>query len=400
MFHKATRFGARNEKHYEVGRRLVVKTASELLSAQSYQVLMDKVDSLADMPAEYCHASYHIFVRRFAEFVQALPKTINSGLCGVLNAGLLRAVKVLQYTVDEFDDITPLERFAVFSAALLRDVASVYTQYQVAIVDENGKVQSFWDPMQGPLTQVPDAKFYKLFPFRINYTRIKDPITAMLATELIPPTTYEWLTDDRSVFVDWLDALFATGLKGGRLSHILDVLYDDESLLPLLDIELPDHDVELLDAPETEITERFLVWLHEQLEEGELKTAGFDAELHVIEGGAFIEARVLDKFARLYDFPNTVVFHQLGTLMGVAKKGGADFRFDQFFKGGDNASSLMAQAKVTVKGLYVSDKFVSAVASKVQLQLADAKQAVNSSMPSLGESKRQGLRPDALNTQR
>ena len=99
-----------------------------------------------------------LIVHSFVEFVQVLPTQNDSPLCGLMNDGLLRGINLLQQLTLSYKDASPLERYAVFTAAALRDVANVVVNQKVFITDEEGATAKVWEPFEGSLESDQEAE--------------------------------------------------------------------------------------------------------------------------------------------------------------------------------------------------------------------------------------------------
>ncbi len=373
---------------YKTGKILAVLEAPTLLASRKHQSMIEHLQSLSGMPEEHFKISYHILVRRFAEYVQVLPTSLDHKLCSLLNESLSRATGVLQYYVQQNEDAEPLKRFALFSALLLRSVSIVLTKYNVIMTDEKGKHIRYWDPMQGPMTQYDEEKaFYKLLPLPLNHTRLEGALSAIIAPELMSAATYEWLTADRVIFIDWLDLVLSTPTKGGELTYFYSFFLEEELANGFNFDELDGLDVDFLDAPDSELADKFLEWLNAAIDNNELDFTSREASCHRMNGGMFIQTRVVDRFANLYQFRNMLIRYNLGGLFGDKRM--IDFRFDHIARRNSTGlAGLMANDKSRSNGVYISDRFVKrGSASLSKVKLAKEKQAAT--LPSVDKSVRQ-----------
>ena len=387
MFH-TNKGGAGNV--YKLGRMMPALPASTLLGAQQYQRLIERIHSFSDLHDEHFQVSYHLLIRRYAEYVQALPKSLSRKLGSLLNDSLLRATGVLKAYVDLHKQASPLQRYAIFSAILLRDAGRVFTRYMIILVDKEGKHLRYWDPMQGPMSQQEEGCYYKLVPLQVNQTRLNEPLSIMIAPELMSPESYEWLTGDRAVFVEWLDLMVSSGMKTGELTYFYEMFVEEEledgyDFGELHDLEVPQEK-----APASEMVDQFLEWLNESLEHGDLDVISNDPDCHIIDGGSFIETHTLEKFERLYKYPNNSVYYAIGNLLGAPEKGGNDFCHAKFYKGSVSGfGSLVKRGRTEVKGVFLSDHLVKRLGAKSSLQVVKENQ--QASLPNLRQSVRQGV---------
>ena len=342
---------------YSLGKVIPVLSARELLGSRAHQAVITQLRQMVDLPDDEFDALYLRFLERYAEMVQIIPRKANATLSSLLNLGLLRGINALHYALESDMEMDAVEQYALFTAGVLHEIAAILSKQAVSITEKGGTFLSAWEFSQGSL-HAQGAEWYKLLPYKTNYTRLQDPLTVLLAQQIMPADGYAWIARYWSVFVDWLDALCLQNLEGSRFNFILSKVPLEEEFWLIVD--LPDVDVVIADATDTILADTFFEWLDNQVERDELKTEGADPDLYLMNGGVFIDSSVIDRFSKYYNSPSTIVFFHIGNCMGIAKKSGQDFRFDQFFGG---KSGLLQSGRTLVKGLYVSDKFLSAKGS-------------------------------------
>lgn len=341
---------------YRQGKVIPVLSAEQLLHSPGHQALMGEIRSLTELPHDQFELLYEGFVHRFAEFVQLIPTKPNSRLGTLLNRSLLLGVNTLHYLLENHRDADSLERYALFTAAVLYDVSNTLTHQRIFITEKAGSHIADWVFSQGSLREQ-RVQWYKIMPYKANFSRLRDPISVLLGQQILPKEGYEWITSHWSVFVDWLDALCQTGLEGKRFNLILDLIRHEHEELFLE--HLPDIEVDVVEPEDTVVADEFLQWLGQEIEDEKLKVGGVDPEVYIVDGGIFLDSRVVDKYAVLFNSPGSVVWQQLENCLGLSKKGGSDFRFDQFF--GNRGKGLLQSGQAnSVKGLYLSNDFTHA----------------------------------------
>ena len=349
---------------YEEGYLLPVLSGDELLFSNRHKGLMRQFHDLAEMTDADFNCTYGELMRNFMEFVQVLPHKSNGILGSLLNYGLARTSAVFQkYCQLRKSQTTPLLKFAVFSAALLKDVGRVISNQRIMQTNEEGEFEKEWNPLSGPL--VGQTKFYKMYPISATYLRIETEVTPLLARQLISRDAFLWLSSDWSVFADWLAALLNQEGVGSREITWALALIKREDILAVLN----SLDGALVDAEATPITEHgeaFYRWLKEAIARGEILPNADGSGIHVVPEGVLLEKKLFKQFV---DFCGlavnfNVVYVQFGNLMGIAKKGGGDFLHAAYFSPGEAtgyttfSTGIANKARSPHEGMVVDKEFI------------------------------------------
>lgn len=326
MFIKGiTGVGSHPKLHtYEEGYLLPVLKGDELLFSHRHKGLLRQLRDLAELPNDDFDISYNALVTHFMEFVQILPHKANGILGSLLNYSLARAISVFQkYCQIRKNQTTPLFKFAVFSAALLKDVGRVISNQRIIMVDNDGNYINDWNPFSGSMVGV--TEFFKMYPISSTYLRIETEATPLLARQLISPDVFLWLSSDLAVFSDWLAALLnEEGVGSKEITWALSLIKRDD-ILAILNT-LDGAEVDKL-PPILSDVDNFHKWLKEGIEKGDIPINTDDAMVHVVNEGVFIERRLFKYYIDLYrlpvDYAKLCVLY--GNSMGIASKGGTDF---------------------------------------------------------------------------
>lgn len=317
-------------KIYQAGDILPVLSADELLAAGRHHALVEQLRSLCGVPDEYFDSLYFGVLSNFAEYVQILPLEEKGPLSGLLNRSIARAVIAFKnFILAQGKTVDPLLNYAVFTAALLSDIDKVVINHKIVLVDEKGIFVDDWRPFEGAM--LGRGHHYKIYPTAPIYQRLQDTIAPLLARQILPELGFLWIANDPKVFAEWLDALRGDDRQGGRIGRALAFIKLDDIFN--LEDTLPQVDAEPFNSDETKYGEAFLEWLKKGLANGDIKTNTSDATVHIVEEGVFLERKLFKQFAEIFNVPvnMNVVFTQFGNLFGIAKKGGYDYSFDQYF---------------------------------------------------------------------
>lgn len=319
---------------YKSGMRIPVFSIVSLLADKHHQFFLQKLSELSNLPCELYELLYKPFIQSFVEFVQVLPTQNNTPLCGLMNEGLVRGINLLNQLTLDHSDATQLERYAVFSAAVLKDVANVIVNQKIFITDEEGATIKEWQPFEGSLEEDKVAEYYKIMPLSPIYQRISHSITPLLARQLLPEKGFTWITSDARIFADWLDGLRGDDAEGvGRITHTIQ-LYKHDKIEGLVE-SLPAIDVVMEESPATTYGDGFFTWLKKGIENSQINVNTPDAGVHVTQQGVFIEkGAIFKQYVDLHvDVPVNMfsVYQQFGNLFGLTKLSGVDYRIEQLF---------------------------------------------------------------------
>lgn len=325
---------------YEEGYLLPVLHYDELLFGQRHKGLLRQIHDLAELSAEDFDRSYAKLIQHFMEFVQVLPHETSGIIGSLLNYSLARAVAVFQkYCQVRKGHLTPLLRFAVFSAALLKDVGRVLSNQRVVMVDETGEFHRDWNPLSGSM--IGQTDFYKLYPISASYLRLESEVAPLLARQLIPHDVFLWLSSDLPIFADWLAALLGEeGAASKEITWALALIKREDIIAILNSLDTPLIEGQIPAA--TEHGEAFYQWIKQGIERGDIAVNTDDASVHVVNEGVLIEQKLFKQFADMSKSPVNfaVVFTQFGNLMGIASKGGSDYLHAAYFSPSESNTSF------------------------------------------------------------
>jgi len=332
MFNRLREKPLNSVQRYRIGQRLPIRTANALLNDKRYAFYIEQVKRLTQLPNEHFEHFYLAFIERFAEFVQVIPETRDAPLGTLLSSGLLRGLNTLDVFVTQFGDPTPLERYALFTACVLRDIGRVITQQKIFITGETGITVKHWQPFCGPMTEEIEGDSFKIIPLSTTFERLNRSVRLTLARQVMGENGFLAIASDLRLFMEWLEALEEEDEDGnGRLVCAIK-LYRREGG-GLMD-GLPLAAIEILDSPDTEHADVFYTWLITGLEDGSIKTNTSDSLVHLTELGVFVEMPgIFKQFTDLYNVPvnQFVLFTQIGNLLGVPAQGGDDHHHTQLF---------------------------------------------------------------------
>ena len=369
---------------YQEGYILPILSANELLFSNRHKELLRQFRDFSGLSSETHDQLYTQLIHRFVEFAQVLPYKPNGVLSSLIHYGLARASIVLQkYMQKKRLQTTPLLIYAIFSAALLKDLGRIISQQQVILVDQNGEYLKDWNPITGAMNE--QADYYKIYQLSTAYIRIESEVTPILARQLMSEQGFTWLSSDLSVFTDWLAALLGQeGLGGKEVTWGLSLI-KQEDLIQALN-NLSDIGVDMQEPIATEQGEAFYKWLKESIASGDMTVNKEDSGVHLVEEGVFIDKKIFQQFV---DFAKTLtnpaeVFAQFSSVMGITSTG--YLLYVQYFahQGGLGSaafsSGLGQKTNTTREGMVVRADRVFSDATKMPTENSALK-AVNPQIP-------------------
>jgi hypothetical protein len=365
---------------YEAGYLLPVLTGEELLFSSRHKGLLRQIrDFIPEFSHDDYDRSFGKLLTHFMEFVQVLPHKTSGIIGSLLNYSLARAVAPLQkYYQFKKTKATPLLKFAVLSAALLKDVGRVLSNQRVVLTDETEEFYRDWNPFSGSM--LGQAPFYKMYPISATYLKIEKEATPLLARQLIPQDIFLWLSNDLALFADWLAALQGEEGVGSKEISLAISRTKREDIMTILNV-LEGASVDML-APQDPTLDDFYQWLKDGIEKGDIKVNTDDAGVHVVNEGVLIEKKIFKQFADLSKAPVNfaVVLTQFGNMMGIVSKGGNDFLNAAYFSPSESTANIRTfsgnmaqQSKSTVReGIVVNAKdiFMKTIPAASELQSA------------------------------
>jgi len=362
---------------YEDGKLLPILPSAKLLAARQYQYFFEQLRQLSRLPEEHFQIHYFELISKFAEYVQLLPRKSGEVLGSLLNLSLERALRALFHFAEEYPEAGALERAALFSAALLVDIAEIAVGQKIMITDQEGRAQVEWQPFSGPMTLQDNGGFYRLIPLSNHLQRTQRSVRLLLARQIMPNELFFWIAQFPEIFAEWLEVLEDDEGGGGRFRKILQLYETPVFTSPK--VNLPASDVPLQNSPATEYGEMFLRWLRQAIANGEITVNQADSNVFMTQDGAFVDKALFKQFVATFNLSTSplVVYAQFGELFGLKRTSSLDYRVDQItaknnsvlknFLGQTNIEAIKARegALLTAAGILFGSS-VPAVAESIR----------------------------------
>lgn len=306
---------------YQSGQLLPILSPKQLLNQSSYRFYFEQCQALSQLDEADFEASYVALIEVFAGYVQWLPFEWNAALGSLLNNSLARAMRCLHHFHEEYIEAAPVDRFALFSAVLLRDISAIVTNQKVWATTDDGKKLLEWSPLAGSLTQQTTAPFYRLLSVSHHFQRLAKPMTLLLARQLMPKKAFSWIAQFPALLAEWIAILEDDEGGSGRFHKILQLYETPLQNSPNITLPLPD--IVEHEASATLYADQFLEWLKKGIENGEINVNTTESDVLITEQGAFLDKAIFKKFADLYHLPIHLpaLYEQFSDLMGLSKEG-------------------------------------------------------------------------------
>ena len=302
-----------------------VVAATQLLSTDKRQVLIQTISKLSDLEPKRFKSLGHNLVHQLADHCQNIPETSNSYYAlpgGILDYALNRTDVALQlfrqYMVQaegaELSEIQRLWLYAMLSASLLKDIGKLQIDYAVVAFDAHGQQLKSWNPL---LESLIAAGSYYQFEFQADNDdkiALRRRFNLLIARLLMPQEGFAWIASNPEVLAVWLALLSDDWQSAGTLGAILvraDAMaiqrYFNESMIQHVSRRgtraarigtFVDTSPEAIIAKEQMLGVEFIKWMTASLEGGQLMIN--KAPLLMVPGGLLICADAFKLFIRAH----------------------------------------------------------------------------------------------------
>ncbi|MBK5944818.1 hypothetical protein CCR79_13145 [Halorhodospira halophila] len=212
---------------------LPIRTSDLLLTPSARRQRIRKIANLLAFPGEHRRELVDPAIQRLALLVQDLPASEahhHAGRGGLLDHSLETALYALQRrqghilpphaeterVIHEADAWS----YAVLALALLHDVGKVVVDQQITLYDADGHRIGLWNVWDGPMNNTA-ASWYTVRYVPGRSRRLHEPISALLAHQIIPPQGIAWIARHRELLELWAAALHGRLEDAGIIGQLL-----------------------------------------------------------------------------------------------------------------------------------------------------------------------------------
>lgn len=260
--------------------------ANRLSSSIQYAKLLNDIENQVNISQKLYYSLYKDLINNFVEFVQMLPITNQGKLGGLLSDGLQRAHYVLQKHGDE-DKLNSSWQYALFSAALLFNVAKVNEERTVIISDKDGCFIRKWSPHEGAMAN--NAKYYKIRHGGGVPAALSRRITPLIASKLMPDSGFKLIAEKPQVLTAWLAILNDEYWDKSKYEPVLNRAYERlRNFTPQKNLFIPVA-IDAFGPEKTALGEEFVEWFKESLEKSDITVNKTDSKVHLISQGLLLE---------------------------------------------------------------------------------------------------------------
>lgn len=248
-----------------------ILNSEELLDNFAIKELIKDIKHQVAIPEENYQDIYLRLTNNYAEFVQSLPNlTLNTfnTTKGQILLGLIRASISLEHAnlyECPLSDNKPSDynnnykreaiwQFAIFSSALLLDLAKELLKFEINTCTEQQKNIKSWGLINGPMTTLNNDNthyFYKVIQAKntddknIKFKKYTNKLNFFIIKQLIPEHILAWLYSEQDIFIEWL-ALFDDESTGSGTLYDLNIKTIRILLNEYQGIHFPENILELL----------------------------------------------------------------------------------------------------------------------------------------------------------
>jgi hypothetical protein len=272
-----------------------IVAANVLLSSNKRKKIIKDIRQTVDISDEYFNTLYQQLINNFVEFVQLLPTNNEASLGSLMDKGLLRALFALQLQKDETEnhDPDPLLTYTLFSASLLFDAGFATNNRTVILSKKDGTFVKEWSPYKGKM-QKSGGGYYRIRPGGDMTPELSRHSTILLTQQLIPAVGFNWITQDRNAFNAWIEVLNNEKAATNNLQPYFDSA-NKKALYETPQKAFPTTNIKPTKPKETALGEDFLEWIKKALKTKTIAINTYNSDIHVIEGGLFLEIPELIK---------------------------------------------------------------------------------------------------------
>jgi Putative helicase/Putative conjugal transfer nickase/helicase TraI C-term len=304
----------------QLDNRTLVEPAEILLNTPRRKQLIDRIAELLHLDKKNFDLICLKLLHNLANYCQKLPDSQNSYYSqegGLIDASLNRANAALeilhQYINIEKNKISEDQKlwlYVLFSAAILRDIGKLISEYAVQLFDDKGHKWKKLDYFHG--TEIMKSAYYSFEFLHPGTKSFRNKITVILAKQLMPEAGFALISAQHYVLNTWLGLLMGDVDDNQTLEAIFERAQDLAQQMYLDDyLNFITNEKTVTQASFIGRTEKitngreniasinkdFINWLKKNLGEGAIIINDKDNNMKIVDGHIFINDKVFKDYA-------------------------------------------------------------------------------------------------------
>lgn len=283
------------------------KSGDELFSVAPLKKYITEIKNLVSCPNDIFESLYLSVLYQLAEYCQMMPFSRKefSNPYGLIERQLQLSIATLKLrrglllpknagaetiSVDEAQ-----WTYAIFLAALFRDIHSVQHDRAVYLHYENGEKSGRWNPLSGSL-------YEKNLYYRIEFVEQKQVentaiFMAVLAGRIIPAIVFRWLSGNIELSQYWWNSILHNQSQLSDISKLIEEAGNK------LGINLLHADTKEKNVPQQEWLDHFIEWAMQRVKNS-------PDSIFRLQQGLFISEAIMDDYFSEIELQSTPSFLQ------------------------------------------------------------------------------------------
>jgi len=173
--------------------------------------------------------------------------------------------------------------YLIYSAAMLRGIGALATDYEISLYAKNGNYIDQWKILSNDIPE--QAEFYQFQGVYSAPEELRSHLTPLLAKQLIPDPGFSWLSEDQSLLLLWLKLLHeereGLNILEAILEHAEILAWQEMAQFSLLqhpsNLNLPEQRrTGFIESPSLDnlqlqlIGLQFILWVNQHLARGQM----------------------------------------------------------------------------------------------------------------------------------
>ncbi len=207
-----------------------IMPAAQLLVDEKRKALLEQMREITALEPSRYESLCQVLINNLLNYYQNLPESSHQFYAqsgGLIDYALNRTEAALslfrQFVIldesAEFSEQQKLWQYALYSAALIKGIGKLYTDYRIDLYDGNGQLLKAWNPLLESLNAI--GTYYDYAFEKEGEVEFRHRLNILLARAVMPESGYTWLASDPQVFAVWLALINEDERSAGTLGALL-----------------------------------------------------------------------------------------------------------------------------------------------------------------------------------